>query len=543
MRTMNDDHFNILLNRYLDGGLDADGMEEFERYLLSDRRARTVFWREIKLDAALGRLGGESWGRLLAATGKRRLRHWLRPALAAAAVLAFVAVPTWLAIAPKHSAGVEVEAPTATLSEPTATLPAPSVAVIRETTGAMTADGREFRVGETIGNESLKLRAGSMQITLFSGTRLMLEGPTLLDFTDESTVVLQTGALRAEVPDVTDRFLLVLPGARIEAGASELAAWAGADGMAEVRIDAGTVWARPHTGGGERLLDRGNYTLDADGRIDDGEDSIFPRHSRVPEAMGKSIGERQQLAFDQWRRTSDARVGDDSLLLYLRLLASEEPMNGLLPNEGGHEAASPAAVLVSGNWVDGRWPAKKALLFQSVADRVRFRIKGSHSKLSFSAWIQPWGFENALNALVMSQWDIPGEVHWQFADSGDLRFGVRPSHPSADGRFHRVFAESMLPPADRGDWTYLATTYDADARLVIHYLNGLEVKRGRLPESIPLAFGHATIGNVTNPPPDVWGSRSFGGALDELAIFSRVLEPQEILRLHEEGTPYRAKED
>jgi len=527
-----DDHFEILLERHLGGELDAEGIEEFDRILLSDRQARAAFWRAVKLDAALGRMGGEEWGRLLAERSGHARRRRLSPvwALAAAAVVAITAIGVRLASQPEP-------ADDGALVEHGGPLVMPDLAVLREADAAIAADGREFRSGETIGAGVLDLQSGSVVVTLFSGTRVSLDGPARLELADDSSVVLLAGALRAEVPAVADRFLLDLAGVRIEAGAARLAAWVAADGVAGLRISAGAAVV-----GAGRRLGPGDYTIAADGTISNGEGPAAEAESPFPATPAASPGERRQLAFQKWHQASDARIGDEALLFYLRFVADDEPLTGILRNEGGHAAGSPEALLISGSWVEGRWPGKRALLLQSAADRVRFRIDGSHARLTFSAWIQPWNFGSPLNALIMSQWGIPGEVHWQFSQAGDLRFGVRPVNLGAGGLFHRVFADDLLPPGHRGGWYHLATTYDAEARVVVHYLNGREVKRGSLPGRVPLAFGQATMGNATNPPPDVWGPRPFGGAVDELAIHARVLSPEEILGLHQEGSPDRLPE-
>ena len=533
MTRMNDDHFNLLLERYLCGDLNAEGLEEFERILMSDGRSRAAFWHGVKLDSSLSRMGGEAWGRLLAERDRqRRSRAWLMPAAAAAAAVV-VALGTWLAR--QQVEKQSMEAPI--VADEPAKAPA-GVAVLREVKAAFAADGRVFRNGDTLGSELLQLRSGSLHATMFSGTQVVLDAPAQVRFSDDSTVELIAGSLRAKVPALAGRFVMRLPGARVEAGDSQLVAWVADGGL---RIDAGEVEARPLGGGDGRRLGAGDYTLTADGQIHDGVVPALRSASPFPVTEEVPLGERQKLAMQAWRDASAARVGDPSVLLYLRFLATAEQSGDLLANEGGHAAGDPEALVVSGNWVEGRWPEKQALLLQSAADR--FGIDGMHPKLTFSAWIQPWQFENELNALLMSQWGIPGEVHWQFSRDGSLRFGVRPLRQHAGGLFHRVFSEPLLPPEQRGGWHHVATTYDAAARLVVHYLDGREVERGTLPESIPLAFGHATIGNATNPPPDIWGPRPLGGAVDELAIFDRVLSADEIRDLHHEGSPDRGSED
>jgi hypothetical protein len=252
--------------------------------------------------------------------------------------------------------------------------------------------------------------------------------------------------------------------------------------------------------------------------------------------FARKIRDREKERFEKWRKASDRRVGGEDLLVYLRMLDDSGSQNKLLLNEGGNGAATPGAPVISANWVKGRWPGKRALLFQSMADRIRVSIKGRYPQATFAAWVQVAEFQRHFNALFMSEAPFVGEVHWQLSESGGQRFGVRPIKPR-DGHFLRAFTDDLLPPSGWGTWRHLATTYDAGKRLVIHYLDGREVARQTLRESVPLVFGRATIGNSPVPPLSRWGSRQFGGAIDEFALFSRALEPSEIRDLYEEGRP------
>jgi hypothetical protein len=277
------------------------------------------------------------------------------------------------------------------------------------------------------------------------------------------------------------------------------------------------------------LREQGVAVIDGNGRVFLLEKATRPNS----EEFAHRIHDREQQRFEKWRKDSDKRVGDEDLLVYLRMLDDADFTSHLLRNDGGSEAASSTASVIAGEWVTGRWPGKRALLFQSAEDRVRVSIEGQYAKVTFAAWVRIVGFQRPFNALLMSDKKLDGKVHWQFSQSGDGRFAAQ----TGRRKYLRAYDDDLLTPSDNGVWRHLATSYDADEKLVVHYLDGREVGRHTLRKFVPLSFGRATIGNTSYASKEHWGSRQFGGAVDELAIYSRVLNPHEISELYEEGRP------
>jgi hypothetical protein len=130
-------------------------------------------------------------------------------------------------------------------------------------------------------------------------------------------------------------------------------------------------------------------------------------------------------------------------------------------------------------------------------------------------------------------------------NDGRIFFSVKV--PRGEERKHLVqpvfYSPSIWDPALSGRWTMLAVTYDLDARLVTHYLNGKAISTETIEASQrvdSVRIGPASICNWNEPmyrtDPD-FVLRNLNGTMDEFAIFSEALSATEILRWYETGNP------
>ena len=540
---MNDSHFQGLLDLYIDGGLDAPELVEFEGILLSDQAARVEFWRQSQLHHALRRQADEGRGELVA-QDFRKQRLFTRGRLAvAAAVVAAAVIGVWSQI-PRSSEvplgdALAGHAPPASELTSLPEMEVGAVAVISELAEAEWAGARPFRKGEALEPGELMLRSGKIGLTFFNGAHVTVEGPALLKILSESSMVLTSGEVRIECPEVAHGFTVITPNGRVVDLGTVFSLSVGDEGSAEVRVVKGLVSMRGNTEQEDvEIRERGVATIDTKGHVHINDKATPLRDQEITE----SIRINEQANFKKWREASDRRVDDKDLLIYLRMLEGESAMSKTLLNEGGSEAASATAAVISGDWVSGRWPGKRALSFHSAADRARVEIDGGYPQVTFLAWVKISNFQRPFNALFMSDRAIEGQVYWQFSKTGGSRFSTLPTadmkkRRKMGGTTHRAWDEDMLRPSDNGLWRHIATSYDADQQLVIHYLDGKEVGRHTLPEHIPLFFGNATIGNTSYAKQEAWGTRQFGGAVDELALYSKVLGPDLIAAFYEEGRP------
>ena len=544
---MNDSHFQHLLDLYFDEGLDASSLEDFEYLLLSDRQARSAFWEQAHLHEALRRHAGEAWG---ARAANRKDYERLLPSYRVAAVAALLVamVTVWFLVSHRPTVAPPTPAVSAgpirkALPEVPVPVAAP-VAVLSEVSSAVWDSPRGLRKGKALEPGVLKLRSGMIGLTFFSGTHVMVEGPADLEILTEASMRVNRGTLQIVCPEVASGFILLTPNGLVTDQGGVFGLVVDDTGVDEITVVEGVVAMRglAETVATE-LGTHGSASIGTSGRV-----SLHESPTRVRgNIFAKTIHAREQQRFEKWRKVSGQRAGDESLLVYLRMLDDVDSTSHLLQNDGGNPAASASAPIIAANWVAGRWPGKRALQFQSAEDRARISIKGRYPQVTFAAWIRMTDFQRPFNVLFMSDRlsgdpVTEGEVHWQFSQEGGFRFAVRPSREFAigkkmDGRFHRAWTEGGLHPSDHGTWRHLATSYDANQKIVVHYLDGREFSRHLLAEGLPLSFGRATIGNTSYATDQYWGPRQLGGAVDEFAIYSRILDAAEIQNFYQEGKP------
>src|SRR4029078_2771565 len=79
------------------------------------------------------------------------------------------------------------------------------------------------------------------------------------------------------------------------------------------------------------------------------------------------------LQHEQWRAASSRLDDDPSLLLHFDF-EQVDPADWLPPTTPQQPALD--GTIVGCQWVEGRWPDKRALEFRGVSDRVRVSVPG-----------------------------------------------------------------------------------------------------------------------------------------------------------------------
>jgi hypothetical protein len=260
--------------------------------------------------------------------------------------------------------------------------------------------------------------------------------------------------------------------------------------------------------------------------------TVFASHFDL---HAKSIA-AEALRFDRWRAASERLNGDPSLLVRFDLEGANS-FHWQLRNACKRRVAMTDATIVGCQWVEGRWPNKRALEFQSVNDRVRVNVPGRFESLTFTAWVRVQGLDRKLNSLFMSDGFLPGTVHWLIRRDGVLGLTVI----GPDPKDYQIVASPAVLTLDQfGMWLHLAVVLDGSARQVGHYLNGQPVSEHALRIDGPFQIGDAELGNWNGkgfPDDDPFMIRNFSGAMDEFCLFNRALDSAEIRTLYAEGRP------
>ena len=260
------------------------------------------------------------------------------------------------------------------------------------------------------------LESGVIHLRLTSGTDLVAQAPVDFEIHDHMNVMLHSGRVRAIVSDSAHGFSIHAPGVAYEdlgtefgvvvtPESSELHVF---DGAVEIKREDGSLFAR------KKIGESVNY---ADGELTPIRPSKFP----TPDSIGL-------LRWSNWHEA----VRDDPDLIAFFGFQPPKTADSTL-----HSSATVNAP-VSGrinraHWVTGRWPGKKALLFDHRWDYVAVDVLGEYSHFSLTAWVKLDGLDYAGNALFNSDGWSDRDIHWQLNRSGGQWFDLH----ATEGKVNR----------------------------------------------------------------------------------------------------------
>lgn len=504
-----------LTSHLFDVGLNAEEKSELNDLLRGDPEACEVYLEMAESHAALLHdhvadefdVAEPNAIAMFPPVGRRRNSHWRAFAAAAVVFLLLNAGILWF---------LRTDPARGTIAaEPQAE--GEWVAVVTRIVDAEWEDTDEpFIEGDGVVPGELKLKSGLVHLEFFSGASVVVEGPAHLSLESAWRMACYEGKLRTFVPEPAQGFTIETPEYHAVDLGTEFALRVDANGNSEllvvdgeVRIDDESGTTLEHVRGGEGIVS-------SNGKRErlDGDDSEYVSHEAL---MGIAMAEAE-ARHHAWASLRDRFASDPSALVLFDF-EDQNPWDRHLSNRvpGGPDGA-----IIGASWGDGRWKGKEGLHFQRITDRIRLRIPGEFTALSYSAWVQVNSLDRWLSSLMLTDGFEEGEIHWQMSDEGELILGV-----SAKGLGPNTTSPPVIGPKDLGRWMHLAMTIDQETGEVIHYLDGqalLKDVRSNLPT---LRLGDAQIGN--------WSSqgkshplRSFNGTIDEFMILQRILTPEEI---------------
>ena len=382
----------------------------------------------------------------------------------------------------------------------------------------------------------LRLKSGFAQVVFYSGARVVIEGPIELQIISPNEASCPRGRLVAEVPPEARGFHVRTP----QMNVTDLGTSFGLDvkeGLTELHVFKGSVEFQPSAGTAKQKQN----LLEGAGAV--AKNSRPPRLTTANPAAFRSLFDLQSkslaaeaLRYDQWRVASD-KVNQDPALLVHFDFETAATSDWRLHNASSRLPATTEATIVGCQWMEGRWPDKRALEFRSVSDRVRLNVPGKFESLTLTAWVRVQGLDRKFNSLFMCDGFEAGTVHWLIRNDGVL--GLTVIGPGS-GKYQIVASPPVLKLDEFGRWLHLAVVLDGSAKRVAHYVNGLPVSENPLRLNPPFGIGAAELGNWNasgfhdNDPSLI---RNFSGAMDEFCLFSRALDAGEIRALYSEGKP------
>ena len=402
---------------------------------------------------------------------------------------------------------------------------APGVAVLSRLVDARWGtESPDHEEGMTVPSGIFRIESGLAQLEFFSGAILIVEGPAELNLASAWKISCKSGRLRAFVPEPAQGFEIETPDYKAVDLGTEFALSVASDGRSEVHVVDGEVRLDNKGGGELRTLSTGNGVLSRGGVFEPvrggGTDFVDRRQLLNLANAGSSV------RYREWLTTRNS-IAKDPATLVLFDFENQEPWDRQLINQ---KPGGPKGAIIGAQWTEGRWPGKGALEFKRITDRTRLQVPGTFEALSFAAWVRIEGFDRWLSSLFLTDGFESGEVHWQISNLGELILGISNGGPA------NTFSPPVILPGDLGRWIHLAATIDRKFGVVTHYRDGEIVVQSTSAAIPPLVIGNAEIGNW-----QAQGSgnpiRSLNGRMDEFLILSRVLSPEEVMKIYQAGLP------
>ncbi|QOV92076.1 LamG domain-containing protein [Humisphaera borealis] len=549
---MTDPRLNVLLEKYYTGTLSEDDRAELERTLLSSAQARAAFWDKARVHSLLARWGQEQWGRQMAgeagtpkvSEGDREVSpavrsvasrketavggpvwrsRWLPWFVATAACIGLVAF--WLLRdsqdLPSPGSQLGVIAPPATQTA--------GVAVLVSAVDARWARGANFEIGQVLPAGTIRLESGAVQVEFYSGARLVIQGPADVQIVSDMEVFCRSGRLSGYVPVPARGFRVAATGFTLVDLGTEFGVSVPPVGVPEVHVFTGEVEvSRAGTTSPPTKLTAGKATR------------IEPQGLQsIAASRGSFLGENElaqmasgdvQRRKEAWQSAASAISRDPATALHLAF-ADQNPWERSVWNRAAGATQPASGSIVGCGWADGRWPGSRAVEFKSAGDRIRVEVPGKFTAVTFIAWIRVDALPNVYHALLAPDSLSPGTLRWGLTDKGGLRIGIaRESGRPNDPNWEALNSPPVATPDRFGRWMLLATTFDG--KNVRSFLDGQVVSTGEAFTPVPMSIGMAEIGNWRGESP-----RFLQGRLDELAILSRAMTPEEIRSIYEQGRP------
>ena len=380
----------------------------------------------------------------------------------------------------------------------------------------------------------LRLKSGLAQVVFYSGARVVIEGPAEIQIISPSEATCRVGRLTAEVPPEARGFRIATPRMNV----TDLGTVFGLDvkeGATELHVFKGSVEFVPASGATKQSLQEGSGAVAEGSRPPRLITANAAAFASMFDLQAKSVA-AESSRYDQWLAASRRLNQDPSLLVHFDF-EHAAPSDWRLHNASGESAAVPDGTIVGCQWVEGRWPAKPALEFRGVSDRVRLSVPGEFASLTMAAWVRVQGLDRQFNSLFMCDGFDAGTLHWLIRNDGVLGLTVIGPRP---GDYQIVASPSVLELGQFGLWLHVAVVLDGNAKRVSHYVNGQLVSEKALKIHSPFRIGTAELGNWNGrgfPDNDPAMIRNFSGAMDEFCLFSRALPPSEIRALYSSDKP------
>ncbi|MCA9144263.1 MAG: FecR domain-containing protein [Planctomycetales bacterium] len=537
-----------LIDALLDGDISDADFLRLEAELSVDPNARREYYERIKLSLLLENVATElppsaesslQFSEAESVIGKRW--KWAFSVMAVVAAALLVALGLQFTSPRRHHAEVTQKQPAQPTNNNTENAVA-GFAVIAGQADAIWGNEQSLATGSLVSTGELRLRSGVVQLELFSGVSLVIEGDATFSVISPMEVAVARGKVRARVPEPAHGFRIRTDEGEVVDLGTEFAVNVSEEGS-EVHVLDGEIEWQPR-GSAAQLMERGeSIKRSKDGRSIDASDSEFLGSNELKERL---LAE-QSAGLERWKEATE-RLRQDPRLVSLYQVTNGNLLTRRLPNLAlGQEVTSSEGAIVAAAASRGRWgQSDGALDFSPAGSRVRLSIPGEYRSLTLLCWVKINSLDRWYNSLFLTDGHEQGEPHWQIMDDGRLFFSVKKRDvfdlSKGERDKHIYYSPTFWDSSLSGQWLMIATVYDVDAMQVTHFLNGRVLSQESIPQEYlveTVRIGNASLCNWGLPEKDQprFAVRNLNGCLDEFALFGAALTSEEIKRMYDDGKP------
>lgn len=364
---------------------------------------------------------------------------------------------------------------------------------------------------------SYELTEGAVHLRFSSGADLVVEAPAELKILDAMNTKLISGKVRAMVPPPAQGFTVSAYDVTYEDIGTEFGLIVdGKSSSSELHVFDGQVNVKdPKTDKLLKKVFKGQAVSYEEGQ-----------KSTDMELQPEEFLTIGKIGFKRWEKQISQLAQDPSVIACYPFINEE---SSILKNTAGERRVTDG-VISGARWVSGRWPGKKALLFDRKNDFVELDIPLQLDEMSISMWLKIDRKDTLLSPLFNSnKWD-QGDIHLQLYRFQQPHFDV---YGTAVGPQQKRLLDK---PVSYSDWVHIVLVLSSKDSFGKIYVNGKEAVDGKFPKDAIVKPGKCRIGNWV-PIPGYEPERRFNGRIDEVVIWKKILSKKEVSSLVENGRP------
>ena len=530
-----------LIDELIEDSISEADFLRLEAELCVDSTARQEYYRRNALTMLLENVAGQrpTAPELFTSSNSTSAQpNTIFSALAIATCISLLALGAWwFSAPPKDTGGIAKVSPRVGEEEM-----ARGYGVLVGQVAAKWANGQSLANGALLPLDKMMLESGAAQIELFSGVELVVEGKAEFQVLSPMEVALTSGKLRANVPEPAHGFRVQTARGTIVDLGTEFALDV-SDAESELHVLQGEIEWQPTGEQVQRILG-GQGVRHADGRVNTlvavSAKFLSTDQLRIQSASDRSS---RRKAWEQYVK----ELRQDDRLVALYQMGVLDRWQRRLPNQAIHaKGMASEGAIVAADRVSGRWSETGAVSFSPTGSRVRLNISGEFGSMTMMCWVRINSLDRWYNSLFLTDGHEQHEPHWQIMDDGRLFFSVKKRDTwdvsKGEEDKHIYYSPPFWDTTLSGQWLMIATVYNIESRHVTHYLNGEQLSREEIPDEylVPsVRIGNASLGNWGLPERNdpQFSVRNFNGSMDEFALFSAALSPEEIKGHYENGKP------